>query len=71
MGNEKVREIAQRVGITPAQVEQVLTELVKAGIVQYSPGFTFEEEFATAKQTILRRDIYVAAREAREKSHTF
>ena len=69
MDKEKVREIAQRVGITPAQAEQVLSELVKAGIIQYSPGFTFEEAFAAAKQTILRRDIYVAAREAREKSH--
>lgn len=40
MGNEKVKEIAQRVGITLEQVGQVLTELVKAGVVQYSPGFT-------------------------------
>ncbi len=69
MDNEKVKEIAQRVGITSAQAEQVLTELVKAGIVQYGPGLALEEEFAAAKQTILRRDIYIAAREAREKSH--
>jgi DNA-binding IclR family transcriptional regulator len=68
MDDEKVKEIAQRVGITPVQAKQVLTELVKAGVVQYSPGF-ISEEFAAAKQTILRRDIYVAAREAREKSH--
>jgi len=69
MDNEKVKEIAQRVGITPVQAEQVLTELVKAGVVQYRSDFTFKEEFAAAKQAILRRDIYVAAREAREKSH--
>ena len=82
MDKEKIIEIAQEVGITAAQAEQVLKRLIDEGIVEPSvsrgleevPSAAFAEkikrEFATAKRPIKRRDIYAAAREAREKSQS-
>lgn len=80
MDKEKIVKIAEEVGITPTQAERVLKRLIDEGIVEPSISRALEEapsaalaekikrEFATAKRPIRRRDIYAAAREAREKS---
>lgn len=75
MDSEKIKQIAHTVGIAPAQVEHVLDEAVKAGLVrqiklrEMPSGTALAEEFALVKESILTRDIYTAARRAREKSH--
>jgi len=75
MDNEKIKQIAQVVGIAPSQVEYVLDEAIKSGLVRQvmlrkTPSVTARtEEFAVVKESILTRDIYTAARQARQKSH--
>lgn len=70
-----IRETADELGLSPTQVQQVVDKLLAKGVISYRV-FTGEPsadryaaEFATVKQSIKRRDIYTAAREAREHSH--
>ncbi len=73
--DDKLEQISKTVGLTPEQIERVLHELISAGVVQYTPAgeklseATLDDAFTTAKQSILTKDIYAAARQAREKSH--
>jgi DNA-binding transcriptional regulator LsrR (DeoR family) len=75
MDSEKIKQIAQTAGVTPAQVQRVLDEAVKAGLVrqrtvQEAPSATTPaKEFAAIKESILTKDIYAAAHRARDKSH--
>ena len=75
MDNEKIKQIAQTVGVAPVQVERVLDEAIKAGLVRQiilretPSGTALTEEFAVVKESILTKDIYTAARRARDKSH--
>ncbi len=62
-----IRETANELGLSPAQVEQIVNILLNKGIVQKPTDP--QAEFARLKQTIKRRDIYQAVREARQKSH--
>jgi len=70
-----IRETADEPGLSPILVQQVIDKLLAKGIISYrvrakEPSMDqWAVEFATVKQSIKRRDIYAAAREARERSH--
>ncbi len=74
MTDERIEQVAQEVGLTAEQVQAVLQGLIASGVVgvDEQSGLLVDrhvaEGFSTAKQSILRRDVYAAAREAREKS---
>ncbi len=70
-----IRETAEELGLSSVQVQQVIDRLLDKGVISYRvdaqepAAERWATEFATAKQSIKRRDIYAAAREARERNH--
>lgn len=70
-----IRETADELGLSPVQVQQVVDKLLDKEVISYrvpaeEPSMDqWAAEFASVKQSIKRRDIYAAAREARQRSH--
>lgn len=70
-----IRETANEPGLSSTQVQEVIDKLLAKGVISCRVAgeeMTVDQwaaEFATIKQTIKRRDLYAAAREARERSH--
>jgi len=75
MLEDAIRKTADELGLSPTQVQRVIERLLDKGIISYparakEPSMDqWAAEFAAVKQSIKRRDIYAAAREARERSH--
>ncbi len=72
----EIHEIADELGLSSAQVQQVIDKLLAKGVISYpaqaeepSTIDQWAAEFTAAKQSIKRRDVYTAAREARQHSH--
>lgn len=70
-----IRETADELGLSSTQIQQVIDKLVAKGVLscrvsaEETPVDQWAAEFSAIKKTIKRRDIYTAAREARERSH--